>query len=283
MSAINRPGPWQRLIVHLLVYVLAATMILPFAWMLSTSLKTRSDAISETPELLPPGWPSEWQWHNYLDAWEAVPLDQYYPNSLIVSVVVTVVSLLHNALAGFAFAKLRFAGRRISFWLMLATMMLPYQVYFIFAYIICVKVGYVDNYQAMIVPFLASAFGVFYMRQTISSIPDDLLDAGRIDGLTNFELFWHLVAPNVRAGIGALAIFTFMTHWNSFFWPLIVIDSKDYYTLPLGVAELSSGLYSDSWPIQMAAATIITLPMIVVFLFFQRWFVQGIALTGVKG
>lgn len=282
MTRPRQPARLTRLLVHVLVYTGAATMMLPFAWMVSTSLKTRTQAIAETPRWLPPGAPGSWQWGNYVDAWQAARLDRYYLNSVLVAVLVTVVSVLHNALAGFAFAKLRFAGRRILFGLTLATLMLPYQVYFIFVYILCVQLGYVDNYQALIVPFLASAFGIFYLRQAMLSVPDSLLDAGRLDGLSDFELFRYIVLPTVRPALGALAIFTFMAHWNSFFWPLIVIDSDRMATLPLAVAALASGMYGDSWPMQMAAATIITVPMIVVFLIFQRAFVQGIALTGVK-
>jgi multiple sugar transport system permease protein len=291
MNRVNRPALLSRLCIHAVVYALALTMLVPFAWMVSTSLKTRDRAIAAPPEgskaallwALPAGGPREWRWRNYADAWHAARLGRFYANSAFVAVTVTLLAVIHNALAGFAFAKLRFAGRRPTFALVLATMMLPYQVYFIFAYVLCAWLGYIDHFQALIVPFLASAFGIFYMRQAIGSVPDDLLDAGRVDGLTRFELFRHVVVPNVRPALGALAIFTFMASWNSFFWPLIVIDSGDMYTLPLAVAALSTATYSDSWPVQMAAATIITLPVIAVFLVFQRWFVRGIALTGVKG
>lgn len=298
MIAVNRPGWFARLSIHVLIYAGAVTMVAPFAWMVTTSLKTQSEALGKRPSaaqaeaeaptqrevtLLPAGAPADWQWENYAEAWRAANLDRFYFNSIFVSVVVTAVSLLHIALAGFAFAKLRFAGRRITFLVLLLTMMLPYQVYFIFAYILCVQLGYVDNYQALIVPFLASAFGVFYMRQAIVSVPDDLIDAGRVDGMSYFETFLHVVLPTVRASLGALAIFTFMVHWNSFFWPLIVIDSERYMTLPLAIAALSSGSYSTQITVQMAAATIITLPTIGVYLLFERQFVRGIALTGLKG
>lgn len=282
MTRLHRPPLLARLLVHGVVYALGLTMLAPFAWMVSTSLKTRSEAIAVTPTWLPAGWPWQWPWHNYAEAWQVARLGQFYFNSVFVAVVLTALSLLHNALAGYAFAKLRFRGQRPAFALLLATMMLPYQVYFIFAYILCVWLGYVDHYQALIVPFLATAFGIFYMRQAIASVPDSLLDAGRIDGLTDFELFWNIIVPTVRPALSALAIFTFMGAWNSFFWPLVVIDSYACYTLPLAVSELASGMYVDSWPIQMAAATIITLPLILVFVVFQRSFVQGIALTGVN-
>lgn len=279
---ILQPSPLMRWGIHVVLYALALTMLVPFAWMISTSLKTRGEAINPSPTLLPSGWPWEWQWGNYSQAWETASLGRYYLNSLLVAAVVTALAGVHNALAGYALSKMRFAGRRAAFTLLLLVMMLPAQVSFIFAYVICGWLGYVDNYQALIVPFLASAFGIFYMRQAISTVPDDLLDAGRIDGFTDFEIFLHLIVPSIRPALAALAIFTFIGSWNAFFWPLIVIDSNDLATLPLAVAALSSQYYTDSWPVQMAAATIITLPLIVVFLIFQRAFVEGITLTGIK-
>lgn len=284
MSVWSKPSFPVRVAVHVIVYVLAATMLVPFAWMFSSSLKTDAEAIDVSRiALLPTGSVTDWQWSNYLEAWRLAELGDVYLNSFIVAVVVTVLSVLHNALAGFAFAKLRMKGKRIAFVAMLMTMMLPYQVYFLFAYILCGWLGYVDHLHALIVPFLASAFGIFYMRQSIITVSNGLLDAGRVDGLTDFELFWNVVLPSIRPAVGALAIFTFMASWNNFFWPLIVIDSQENFTLPLSVAALSSGMYVQSWPVQMAAATIITLPTIVVFLIFQRVFVQGLALTGMKG
>ncbi len=284
MSAWSKPSFPVRVVIHVMVYLLAATMLVPFAWMISSSLKTDAEAIDVSRiALLPAGSVTDWKWINYLEAWRLAELGDVYLNSFIVAVVVTVLSVLHNALAGFAFAKLRMKGKRSAFVAMLMTMMLPYQVYFLFAYILCGWLGYVDHLHALIVPFLASAFGIFYMRQSIITVSNGLLDAGRVDGLTDFELFWNVVLPSIRPAMGALAIFTFMASWNNFFWPLIVIDSQEHFTLPLSVAALSSGMYVQSWPVQMAAATIITLPTIVVFLMFQRVFVQGLALTGMKG
>lgn len=283
MSRRDTPHWFPRLLVHLVAYALAFTMLVPFGWMVLTSLKTRSGAIAVPLRWFPEGWPWQWQWGNYVEAWKVAELGRFYLNSIIVAVAITVLAGAHNALAGFAFCKLRFAGRRVTFALLMATMMLPYQVYFIFAYVLCTWIGYIDSYQALIVPFLASAFGIFYMRQAVVSVPDSLLDAGRMDGMTDFELFWYIVLPAVRPAVAALAIFTFMFGWNNFFWPLIVIDTSDHVTLPLAVQALATGLYVDSWPVQMAAATIITVPILVVFLMFQRRFVEGITLTGVKG
>lgn len=276
------PGVGWRLAAHGVVYALAATMVVPFLWMVATSLKTDREALSGAVRLLPEGPVWEWAWGNYPRAFESARLGRYYVNSLLAAGLTTVLGVAHNALAGFAFAKLRFAGKRVLFWLTLATMMLPVQAYFIFAYIIAGHLGFVDNIQALVAPFLASGFGIFYMRQAVAAVPDSLLEAGRMDGMSDLETFWHLVRPTVWPAMAALAIFTFVASWNSFFWPLIVVDSDRSKTLPLAIVELASGRYVQSWPVRMAAATIMTAPLIVVFLIFQRAFVRGVALVGEK-
>ena len=278
MSAWRAPNPVFRLLVHTGVYAVALTMVLPFVWMVVTSLKSDQEALGATFSF----WPREWRWSNYLAAARQVSLGEFYVNSLLAAGLTTVLAGAHNALAGFAFAKLRFAGKRALFAVVMATMMLPAQVSFIFAYIFAGRLGFVDNIQALVVPFLASGFGIYYMRQAISTVPDSLLEAGRLDGMGDFELFWVIVRPTAWPAVAALSIFTFVASWNAFFWPLIVIDSRQYKTLPLAVAELASGLLVQSWPVRMAAATILTLPLVVVFVLFQRAFVRGVALTGVK-
>lgn len=282
MSALRRPSAAARAAVHAVVYVLAATMLLPFVWMVATSLKTDAEALGSSVSLLPRGPVSQWRWESYPEAVRSARLDRFYLNSIVVAGVTTVLAVANNALAGFAFAKLRFRGKRTLFGMALATMMLPIQVFFIFAYIVAGWLGFVDNVQALVVPFLASGFGIYYMRQATSTVPDSLLEAGRMDGMTDMELFWHIVRPTVWPAIGALGIFTFVASWNSFFWPLIVCDSDASKTLPIAIAELASGRYVQSWPVRMAAATILTVPLIVVFALFQRAFVRGVALTGIK-
>src|SRR5262249_27699067 len=193
--------------------------------------------------------------------------------------VTMVLAVARKGVAGFAFAKMRFAGKRALFLLTLATMMLPVQVSFIFAYVIATRLGYVNNLQALIVPFLASGFGIYYMRQAIAAVPDSLLEAGRLDRMSSFDLFWTLVRPTIWPAISALAVFTFVASWNAFFWPLIVIDDLHRKTLPLAIADLAAGQYIQSWPQRMAAATILVGPLIVLFLLMQRAFVRGVALT----
>ena len=275
---MDRPPLIARVLGHAVIYLVAASMVVPFLWMISTALKGDAEALQPQISLVP----EVWRWDNFAKAWEAANLGRYYYNSTAVALANTVFGVLHCALAGYAFAKLRFRGRRVLFTLALATMMLPIQVYFIFAYVIADKIGYVDTLQGLYVPFLASGFGIFYMRQAVSTVPDALLEAGRIDGMNEFELFWNIVLPTIRPAISALAIFTFVFSWNNFFWPLIMADSDASTTLPLAVSHLASGRYVQSWPQIMAALTILTVPLVVLFLIFQRAFIEGVALTGTK-
>jgi ABC-type glycerol-3-phosphate transport system permease component len=276
-------GRWlARGAAHAIVHAGALSMVVPLFWVLSTSLKTQRESLSAVPTLLPEGPPQRWAWSNYLEAWNVAEFDRFYTNSIIVAGAVTLLSVAHSALAGFAFAKLRFAGRRAAFALVLTTMLLPFQVYFIFAYVLCGWLGYIDHLQALIVPFLASGLGIFYMRQAIVAVPDALLEAGRLDGLGDLALFWHVVRPLVRPAATALAIFTFMGSWNSFFWPLVAIDSTDNFVLPLAVNRLTSDYFSPSPPVRMAAATILVLPTVIVYLLFERAFVRGMTLTAGK-
>ena len=276
-----RPPPWPaRLLVHAIVWTVALSMLAPFAWTVVTSLKTDAEATRA------PTWstllPSVPQWDNYLRALREAELGQSYGNSLLVAVVTTLLAVAHNALAGFAFAKLRFRGQRLLFGLVLATMMLPFTVTFLFAYLLCQRLGYVDHLQALVVPFLASGFGIFHMRQVIRSVPDSLIEAARIDGMGNLDIFWTIVRPAAWPGIAALAIFSFVNSWNSFFWPLVVVDSPRLKTLPLAIADLAAGQYVQSWPVQTAAATIVVAPLVLLFFLLQRAFVRGITFTGMR-
>lgn len=275
----RRPPLPIRIAVHLAVYAVAATMLAPFLWMLLSSLTAQAQAPKETLRALVHDGP---RWSNYAEAWNGAELDRFYLVSALVAVITTLLAVAYNALGGYAFAKLRFGGRAALFALTLATMMLPAQVFFVFAYVICDWLNYLDSIPGLVVPFLASGFGIFYMRQAISGVPDELLEAGRIDGMTELDLFWLIVRPVVWPAITALAIFTFMNSWNSFFWPLIVVDSLDMKTLPLAIADLSSNAYFSNPPVTMAAAAILILPLILVFFLAQKAFVRGVAMTGLK-
>lgn len=278
MNRHSEPHPLLKLLAHLMAYGLGFTMLLPFVWMVSASLKNNEEVFAWPPTFIP----KTWVWSNYPRAWQVAEIGRYFQNSIIVAVAVTAFSVFFNALAGFAFAKFRFRGRDAVFMGILATMMLPGQVTLIVAYLLIARLGYTNTYQALIVPGLAGAFGIFYMRQAMKSVPDELIDAARVDGFTDFEIFYHVALPLIKPAVSALSIFTFMGSWNAFFWPLIVIDDKSLYTLPLAVNSLASQQVVQSWPLLMAATTMIVLPIIFVFLLFQRQFVRGVAMTGLK-
>jgi multiple sugar transport system permease protein len=281
VHTFKRPALAWRCLAHGIVYLFALSMLIPFLWMILTSFKTDLEAgqMPTLSTLLPQ---HGWQWGNYKEAFQTAQLGDFYFMSLSVAVVTTVLAVAHNALAGYAFAKLRFRGKRILFGVAMLTMMLPIQVFFIFAYVICSWLGYVDNFQALVVPFLASGFGIFYMKQSIASVPDDLIDAARIDGMGEFDIVWMVVRPIVWPAIAALGIFSFVNSWNSFFWPLIVIDSLERKTLPLAIADLSNNMYFSAWPVTMAAGTLLVIPLVLVFFLAQRAFVSGVAMTGLK-
>jgi multiple sugar transport system permease protein len=270
-------GPliWRAL-VHLVVYAAAFAAVLPFLWMVSTSLKTEGDVFSSGLITWPPVW------SNYSDAWNIAPFGRYLLNSAVVAVSITGVSLFLNSLAAYAFARLRFPGRDILFLLLLATMMIPFQVTMIPTFLILKQLGWLDSYLGLTVPGFAGAFGIFMLRQFMLSIPEDLLDAARIDGCGEFRIYRQIVLPLCKPALATLAVFTFMGAWNDFILPLLVVKSGDMRTLTLAVAALSSGLYVMSFPLMMAAATFVIVPVIVVFLFAQRFFTRSIVLGGLK-
>jgi multiple sugar transport system permease protein len=221
-------------------------------------------------------------WSNYVDAWQIAPFGRYFLNTLIVAVTVTGFSLFLNSLAAYAFARLRFRGRDLLFMLLLATMMIPFQVTMIPTFLILKQFGWLDSYLGLTVPGFAGAFGIFMMRQFMLSVPEDLLDAARMDGCTEFRIYHQIMLPLCKPALATLAVFTFMGAWNDFMLPLLVVKSGDMRTLTLAVAALSSGLYVMSFPLMMAAATFIIVPVILVFLVSQRFFTRSIALGGLK-
>jgi multiple sugar transport system permease protein len=267
-----------RLLAHLGIFALAAAMLVPFLWMLSTSLKPEDEVFQWPPRLLP--WPPVWS--NYREAWEIAPFGRYFLNTAVVAVSVTLVSLFLNSLAAYAFARLRFRGREPLFMLLLATMMIPFQVTMIPTFLILKELGWLDSYLGLTVPGFAGAFGIFMLRQFMLSIPEELLDAGRMDGCSEFRIYGQIVLPLCRPALATLAVFTFMGAWNDFILPLLVVKSGEMRTLTLAVAALSSGLYVMSFPLMMAAATFVIAPVLAAFLLAQRFFTRSIVLGGLK-
>jgi multiple sugar transport system permease protein len=258
----------------------SAVMLLPFVWMISSSFMTAQEIIAR-----PLTWfPAALRLDAYRGLNDAIPLGRMYLNSAIVTTLTTLGILLTSSLAGYGFAKFRFPGRDVLFLIVLATMMIPFFVVLIPIFYMISKFGWINSYPGLIVPNIATAFGIFLMRQYMLSLPDEVLDAARVDGASEFEIYWRMVLPLSTPVIGALTILAFVYQWNSFLWPLVVARSDDMWTVPVGLNSLR--VYASSTEVinmQMAGATLAVVPVIAVFLALQRYFVRGIALTGMKG
>lgn len=260
-----------------LLAVGAVLIIGPFIYMLSTSLKAQSDVFRVPMQWLP--WPLHWE--NYARAFHEQPVGRYFGNSVVVATAVTLLNLITCSMAGYSFSKFRYAGREALFLAVVSTMLVPIQVIIVPLFVLVRMLGWVNTYAGLIIPAGTSAFGVFLMRQYMLSVPDALLDAARIDGASEWRIYWQVVLPAVRPALGALSIFIFTNNWNSFLWPLLVVNKESMMTLPLGIANFQSA-YSTNYPELMAVSLITTLPVLAVFLVLQRQFVQSIALSGMQ-
>ncbi len=265
---------------YLLAFFIAFIMILPFLWMLGTSFKPMDETVRFPPTFIPEHWVG---FENYIAVMTRVPFFQFFANSSVVAVAVTIGALFTSALAGYIFAKFTFAGRDLLFFLIVATMMVPFQVVLIPVFLMTRSLGLYNTLWALIVPGLVSAWGIFLMRQNMKNLPSELLDAARIDGSSEMGIFLRIVLPLVRPALAALGIFVFMANWNSFLWPLIVIEDAPKRTLPLGLAIFSSGFGITRWHLVMAATVLTCLPILAVFAIAQRSFIEGITLGGLKG
>ena len=269
----------RHFVLHVLLSIGAFFMILPFLWMLSTSLKAPGDVFKFPPEWIP----DPIVWSNYAKSWTLKPMDLAYLNSIKISTLTTVGTLFTSSLAAFAFAKLRFRGQHILFMILIATLMIPVQVTLIPLFILFKWINWIDTHWPLIVPaILTNAYGVFLLRQFFMSLPNELGDAGEIDGCNPFQIYWHLYLPLSVPALVTLGIFAFLYHWNEFLLPLIYLNSLQNFTIPLMLATFQ-GAYTTDWELLMAAATLALVPVIIVYIFGQRYFVQGIALTGLKG
>jgi multiple sugar transport system permease protein len=275
---VHRRFPWQQIVAHVMLAIGAVTMVIPFLWMLSTSLKSDRQAY-----IFPPIWiPTPIVWANYATVWEALPFDRFLINSAIVSILVTLGQLATCSMGAFAFARLRFPGRDRLFVLYLATMMIPFQVTMIPVFILVKSFRWLDTYQALVIPMIFSAYGTFLLRQFFRTIPTELEDAAKMDGCSYWRIFWNIILPLSKPALATLGIFVFMWSWNNFLWPLLVVNSLEMKTLPLGLAYFL-GQYTIYWNLLMAGTTIALVPVLVAFFLAQRYFVEGITLTGLKG
>lgn len=268
----------QTLWVNGALLLLAALSLAPLLWMLSVSLMPRGAASQFPPPLLPDAATLD----NYRVLFARTGMARNFGNSLLAALAITAGSLLLNTMAGYAFAKLRFTGRERIFRALLMTLVIPAQVAMLPLFLLMKQVGLVDSLGGVIAPALASAFGIFLVRQYARSIPDELLDAARIDGAGEGWIFLRVVLPLLRPVLATLAVFTFMAAWNDFMWPLIVLTGQEHYTLPVALASLSREHIMDV-ELMMAGAVVTVLPVLALFLLLQRHYVRGLTLGGVKG
>lgn len=277
MNRIRELKITGKVLVYIILFFGTIIMLLPFFWLVSCAFKTISEVI-----LMPPTWiPRNPTFANFSTVFDWMPFARYYLNSTIVVGVVLVSVLFTCSLAGFAFAKYEFRGRNIIFILILSAMMIPFQLIILPLYIMIHKVRLTDTLAALIIVNLTSAYGIFLCRQFISGIPSSLFDAARIDGCTEFGLYWRIVLPLVKPTLATLAIITFIWSWDSFLWPIIVCNSAKSITLPVGLSLLGEQ-YSSHYHLQMAASLLTVVPVIVLFFSLQKYFTKGIALTGLK-
>lgn len=274
----GRPLNASRITLHVILTAGALIMAGPFLWMVLSSFKPLSEIFRQPPALLP----DEWRPENYARAWESADFARAFFNSFYIATTVTVVSVVTSAMAAYAFARIRFFGRNGLFMTFLATMMVPMQLTIIPLYIIMGTIGWVDTHLALIVPpAMFNAFGVFLLRQYVRGIPKELDEAAAIDGAGRLRIFVTLILPILRTPMTALGIFTFLSQWNNFFYPLIFLNSPEQFTLPLVVNQFK-GEYSSDWTSLMAASTLAAAPLLILFVFAQRRIVEGIALSGSK-
>jgi len=279
-------------VLHAVAAGIGVVMVFPFLWMLSSSVKPATELFRFPPTLLP----SQWHFENYARAWEAARFSRYFGNSVVVAVGGTLLSLTVCSMAAYAFSKLHFRGREALFWLVLGSQMIPGIITLIPSFLVVRAIplaggndllgrggyGWLNSYAGLIVPGAGGAFGVFLLRQFFLTVPEDLLDAARIDGCGDFGIFGRIVIPLAKPALAALSIFTFQGYWNDFVWPLVITSQDQFRTIQLGLIVFRQRFTTDWGPL-MAGVTIATAPMLLVFLLAQRYFVRGIALTGIKG
>ena len=265
-------SPW-----HLFLAPVAIIMLVPLIWMAIVSLETRQQATSFPPVLIP----SSIHFSNYSAAWNAAPFAHFFINSLLYSLATVAGNLLFCSLAAYAFARIRFFGRNVLFVVLLATLMVPFQVILIPTFLIVKQLGLVDSVGGLIMPNLCSAFGIFMLRQFFRTLPIELEEAARIDGTSRLGILFKIVLPLSLPALATLGIIQFMWSWNDFLWPLIIIDSASHAPLQLGLSTLQ-GAHFTQWNLLMAGTLMSQVPMLAVFLLAQRWFIRSIAFTGIK-
>ena len=271
---------WMNIFLYIVLTAFAALFALPLIWMISTSLKTIQQQVA-----WPPVWiPNPLVWQNYPDAYDFLPLGRYTFNTLFITAMSLIGTFLSCPIVAYAFARIRFPGRNALFVVLIATIMLPGAVRLIPTYLMFEKIGWLNTYLPMIVPaYFGSAFFIFLLRQYFRTVPEDLADAARVDGCTELGILVRIFIPLAGPALATMAIFSFQSHWNDFFGPLIYLNKEEMRTLALGLYFFRAYQDTTNWGQMMAAATTMTVPVLILFALFQRHFIRGVALTGIKG
>ncbi|GCE06616.1 carbohydrate ABC transporter permease [Dictyobacter aurantiacus] len=271
---------WQRALIYIVLVFIALLIILPLLWMLSTSLKPKAEWFMQQIYWIP----KRFTWKNYTDLFNNpdTPIGRWFVNSLGISAVSTVLTLFLDALAAYAYARLEFVGRKTLFTILLATLFMPGLMFLIPNFLTIYNMGLLNSYAGVILPGLAGVFGVFFLSQFFQSIPKELEEAAQIDGATTFQTFYQIVLPLSKPALATLAVITFLACWNDFLWPLLVLQDPNMYTLPPGLSTLQSSYVTLYGP-TMAAAVIVAIPVLIIYIALQRFIVQSVANTGLKG
>jgi multiple sugar transport system permease protein len=268
----------KNLAAHILLLLISICLVVPFLWMLSGAFKDNLEVVQLPPHFLP----TKYNFDNFIEIKKYFPIDRFLLNSIFVSAISTCLQVLFCAMSAFVFAKIRFKGSNALFLLYLVTMMIPLQVTMTPLFIIFQKLHLIDTYLGLIMPGIFSAYGTFLLRQQMMTVPGAILEAAFIDGASYAGVFFRIMLPLSKPALATLAIFSFMSSWNSFLWPLIIINSNKLMTLPLGLSMLT-GRWSTVWNILMAGNVVSFIPIFVVFLFAQKYFIRGITMSGIKG
>jgi len=268
----------KNIFMYLGLIIAAATMLIPFLWMVSTSLKTNQYVLSMPPEFFPKNPTLD----SYSQLLELLPFDRMILNSLLVAISVTIGQVISGSMAAYVFSRLEFRRKNALFLIYLATMMVPSQVTIVPLFILMRYLGWINTYQAIISPMVFTAFGTFLLRQSFLTIPKDLEEAAFIDGASHWTVFWKIIMPVSKPALATLSVFAFMQAWNAYLWPLFVTNDEKIMTLPVGLALLH-GRYLTQWNLVMAGAVVTIIPMLIIYLVAQEYFVKGVVTSGIKG
>lgn len=277
-NVINARQRWGRIVSQVLIMIAALIVLTPFIWMVSTALKPAGEVFANPPSLIG----SRVQWSNFADAWTYLPFGKFMLNGVIVAGLGTLMVVFTSAMAAYAFSRIKWKGREGTFLIYLATLMIPQEVLIVPMFILMRNLGWVNSYQALIVPWAFTAFGTFLLRQFFLTLPDELEEAARIDGAGRWSSFIRIILPLSKPALGTLAVFTFIGYWNSFLWPLLIVSDVNMATVPLGL-NMFLGQTGNQWNLLMAASTISVVPSAIIVILLQRYLVSGIALSGMGG